>query len=353
MDTSDEWIKRRTGIAQRHFAGEGVGCSDLAIEASKRAIESASLQTSDIDYILFATMTPDYLFPGSGALLGAKLGINGVPALDIRQQCCAMPFALQVADGLIAARAAKNILIVGAEAHAGFMPWHDWSALEAEATDSTQDSDNYRRATRHRALAVLFGDGAGALVVRHANDPTRGLIDVEVHTDGDDAEHIYIEGGGFRRRPYWTPEMFEDEQHIPSMEGRDLFKTAVTKLPQVVRSICARNDVPLDDVDWFLAHQANDRINRAVVNALGVDPERVPSNIARFGNTSAPRFRSSWTKCAVTVDSRRTARLFSRFGQRTPLGLRAPSSVIASVDDSKRAGGDDQVLVVATVPRLG
>lgn len=284
MDTSDEWIRRRTGIEARHFADEGEGASDLAAEASKKAIASAGLDTKDIDYIVFSTMTPDYLFPGSGGLLGAKLGIRGVPALDIRQQCCAMPFALQVADGLVAANAAKNVLIVGAEAHAGFMPWHRWDAL-FDPTVKVAPED-YRRATRHRSLAVIFGDGAGALVVRDAKTEGRGLIDVEVHTDGDDAEHIYIHGGGFRRRPYWTPQMFEDEEHIPSMEGRDLFKTAVTKLPEVVRSVCERNGVALEDVDWFVAHQANDRINRAVVQSLGVDPQRVPSNIARYGNTS-------------------------------------------------------------------
>lgn len=284
MDTSDEWVRKRTGIEARHFAGEGVGSSDLAVEAARRAIISANIEPHDVDYIVFATMTPDYLFPGSGGLLGAKLGIPGVPALDIRQQCCAMPFALQVADGLIAAKAAKTILIVGAEAHAGFMPWHEWEALDDP--EKTIAPEDYQRATRHRGLAVLFGDGAGALVVRHAGETDRGLIDVEVHTDGADAEHIYIEGGGFRRRPYWSPEMFEREEHIPSMVGRDLFKTAVMRLPEVVRSLCDKNDVALDDVDWFIAHQANDRINRAVVQSLGVDPERVPSNIARYGNTS-------------------------------------------------------------------
>lgn len=284
MDTSDEWIRRRTGIEQRHFAEDGMGASDIAVPAAQRAIEAAGLTTKDVDYILFCTMTPDFLFPGSGGLLGAKLGIRGVPALDIRQQCCAMPFALQVANGLVASRAAKNVLIVGAEAHAGFMPWQKWEALlDPEVKVASED---YQRATRHRALAVLFGDGAGAMVVRASETAERGLIDVEVHTDGDDAEHIFIEGSGFRRRPYVTPEQITNEEHIPSMEGRDLFKCAVTRLPEVVRSLCERNDVALDDVDWFVAHQANDRINRVVVQSLGVDPERVPSNIAKYGNTS-------------------------------------------------------------------
>lgn len=285
MDTDDEWIRRRTGIEQRHFAPEGVGCSDLAVEAAKEALASAELEPRDIDYILFATMTPDYPFPGSGGLLGAKLGLHGVPALDIRQQCCAMPYALQVADGLIAAGAAKRILLVSAEAHAGFMPWRDWDVVRGDGSKQVTKAE-FDRCTRHRGLAVVFGDGAGALIIEKADDPDRGLIGVEVHANGDQYEQIYIEGGGFRRMPYWTPEMFERDEHIPSMAGRDLFKNAVTKLPEVVRSICESHDFSLDDVDWFLAHQANDRINRAVCSALDLDPAKMPSNIAKYGNTS-------------------------------------------------------------------
>jgi 3-oxoacyl-[acyl-carrier-protein] synthase-3 len=285
MDTDDAWIRQRTGIAQRHFAPEGVGASDLAVEASRRAIASAGLEPGDVDYIVFATMTPDYLFPGSGGLLGAKLGIPGVPALDVRQQCCAMPFAFQVADGLVTAGAATTVLVVGAEAHAGFMPWDDWGQLEREGRAS---GPAFERATRHRGLAVLFGDGAGALVMRrHARAAEgHGLLGALVKTDGRQAKYIYIEGGGFRRRPYWAPWMFEQELHIPRMEGRELFKTAVTRLPEVVREVCARAGVSLGEVDWFLAHQANDRINGAVRDALRLPAEKVPSNIARWGNTS-------------------------------------------------------------------
>jgi 3-oxoacyl-[acyl-carrier-protein] synthase III len=285
METNDEWIKKRTGIEQRYFAPEGVGCSDLAFEASKRALESAHLAAEDVDYIIFCTMTPDYLFPGSGGLLGAKLGIPGVPALDIRQQCCAMPFALQVAHGLELSGAAQTILVVGAEAHAGFMPWRDWEVIEGDGSKPVSPED-FDRSTRHRGLAILFGDGAGALVLRRTDVPGRGMIGAEVHSDGRDAKQIYIEGGGFRRRPYWDPQMFEDELHIPQMAGPELFKTAVTRLPEVVRSLCKKHNVSLDQIDWFIAHQANDRINQGVLRALGVPVDRVPSNISRFGNTS-------------------------------------------------------------------
>ena len=286
MDTDDAWIRQRTGISQRHFAAEGVGASDLAVEAARRAIEHAAIDPGEVDYIVFATMTPDYPFPGPGGLLGAKLGIPGVPALDIRQQCAAMPFAFQVADGLVTTGAASTVLVVGAEAHAGFMPWEDWEVLAGEADPARIPAPARDRATRHRGLAVIFGDGAGALVMRRHAEPGHGFLGAKVHSDGAGARLIHIDGGGFRRRPHWAPWMIEQDLHIPRMEGRELFKTAVTRLPRVVRELCAHHGVALEDVDWFIAHQANDRINDAVRNALGVPPERVPSNIARYGNTS-------------------------------------------------------------------
>lgn len=284
MDTSDEWIKQRTGIEQRHFAPAGVGVSDLGAEAAKRAIERAGITPGDIDYIILATMTPEHFFPGSGGLLGAKLGIPGVPALDIRQQCAAMPFSLQLANSLVVAGAAKTVLIVGAEAHACFMPWRDWDVLRGES-DRPVDPDLYAAATKHRGMAVLFGDGAAAMVVRDA-PAGRGFVAAELHTDGNHWDHIYIPMG-FNNLPYVTHALVDDDAHIPRMAGQGLFKTAVTELSQVVRDLCARVGATIDDVDWFVAHQANDRINEAVRKALKIPPEKVPSNIARFGNTSA------------------------------------------------------------------
>ncbi|MEM6955197.1 MAG: beta-ketoacyl-ACP synthase III [Myxococcota bacterium] len=286
MDTSDAWIRPRTGIAQRHFVEEGEGVSDLGTHAARRALEDAGLSPDDVDFIILATMTPEYVFPGSGGLLGAKLGIPRVPALDIRQQCAAMPYALQVANGLVVSGAAKTVLIVGADAHAGFMPWEDWDVLTGES-DRAVSPEAYERGTRHRGLAVLFGDGAAAMVVRAADKEGRGFIGAELHTDGRLFDRIYIPSGGFRSRPYFTPEMHRREEHIPRMQGRDLFKVAVTELSRCVKSVCETHGVSLDAIDWFIAHQANDRINGAVRKALGVSPDRVPSNIARFGNTSA------------------------------------------------------------------
>jgi len=285
LDTSDEWIYKRSGIRQRHYAGEGVGASDLAVEAAKRAIEAARIKPRDIDYILFATMTPDYVFPGSGALLGAKLGLEGVPALDIRQQCAAMLYGLQMVDGLIRTGAAKTILFVGAEAHAGFMPWEDWSLLDPK-NGRVATPEERERANAHRALAVLFGDGAGALIFR-ATDRDAGLKAMKLHSDGRSAELLYVPGGGFRTRPYWKPEMFAAQMHVPRMDGRELFKFAVTKLPETARALCQESEVAIGDIDWFLAHQANLRINEYVREKLGVPAERMPMNIDRFGNTSA------------------------------------------------------------------
>jgi 3-oxoacyl-[acyl-carrier-protein] synthase-3 len=284
MDTSDEWIFKRSGIRQRHYAPEGVGASDLGVVASQRALEAARLGPDDIDYVVFCTMTPDYVFPGAGALLTHKLGIKA-PALDIRQQCAAMLFGLQIVDGLIQSRAARTILFVGAEAHAGFMPWDDWSALEGPAPHDVSPEAK-ARANRDRALAVLFGDGAGALVFR-ATDRDAGLRGLKLHTDGGAAKLLYVEGGGFRSRPYWKRTDYDERTYVPKMDGRELFKFAVTRLPACARELCAESKTSIDSIDHFLAHQANARINDYVRDALGVPPAKLPSNIDRFGNTSA------------------------------------------------------------------
>ena len=284
MTTSDEWIYPRSGIKQRHYAPEGVGVSDLGAEAARRALENAGIDASEVEYIVFATMTPDYVFPGPGALLGAKLGIPGVPALDNRQQCAAMLFGLQTVNGLIQTRAAKTSLFIGAEAHAGFMPWRDWGALDPKNGRMATPEDR-ERADRHRHLAVLFGDGAGALVIRRT-DRDAGLRAVKICSDGRFAELLYVPGGGFRSRPYWKPDAFEEDMHIPRMDGRELFKFAVSKLPKTARALCEEQGVALSDIDVFLAHQANQRINEHIRKDLKVPPEKLPHNIDRFGNTS-------------------------------------------------------------------
>ncbi len=285
MHTNDEWIFKRSGIRQRHYAPEGIGASDLGVEAAKRAIESAGIDKNEIDYIVFATMTPDHIFPGPGALLSAKLGLDNVPALDIRQQCAAMIFGLQVINGLIASDTAKTILFVGAEAHAGFMPYEDWSLLEPGCTREASDEAK-TKTDEHRALAILFGDGAGALLFRKT-DRDAGLKGCRVRTDGNGGRLLYVEAGGFRTRPYWNQDLLDRRAYIPKMDGKELFKYAVTKLPETARALCADTKTTLGDIDWFLAHQANTRINEYIRDVLGVPTEKMPMNIDRFGNTSA------------------------------------------------------------------
>ena len=283
MDTNDEWVRQRTGIQQRHFCPEGKGASDLAIEAARVAIEDAGKVPEEIDYILFNTMTPDHVFPGSGPLVGAALGCPGVPALDMRTQCAAMLFSLQMAQGLFDAGVARTILIVGAEAHAGFMPWRDWDVLDGKE-GAVRTPGDFQRATEHRGYAVIFGDGAGALVLERRDNAT-GILGMDLHTDGRYVDQLYIPAG-FRTRPYINDSVLDQDGILPRMVGRDVFKHAITKLPKSVKKALKEADVTLSEIDWFVAHQANDRINDAIRERLGVPAEKVPSNIARYGNTS-------------------------------------------------------------------
>ncbi|MBK7581470.1 MAG: ketoacyl-ACP synthase III [Myxococcales bacterium] len=301
MDTSDAWIRQRTGIGQRHFCPEGLGVSDLAVEASRQALENAGRAPEDVDYVLFNTMTPDHVFPGSGVILASKLGCRGVPALDLRQQCAAMIYSFQLADALLASGAARTLLIVGAEAHAGFMPWRDWDILERD-TGARPSQADFERATHHRALAIIFGDGAGALVVERGPRVDSGLLGIDLHADGRFADRLAIPAG-FRSRPFISEKTVAEDLWIPRMDGREVFRQAVTLLPKSVARACSKAGVSLQQIDWFIAHQANERINDAVRERLGVPAEKVPSNIERYGNTSTA------TIPILTDEMRRDGRL--------------------------------------------
>lgn len=284
MDTTDEWIVQRTGISQRHFCPAGLGASDLALVAAQRALEAAHREPKDIDYIIFNTMTPDHVYPGSGALLGAKLGCLGAPALDVRQQCAAQLFSFQVAEGLLQSGAAKCILIAAAEAQATFMPWSDWDILEG-TTDRKPSPEDWDRATRHRGYAVIFGDGGGAFVVERSNDANQGMLSLDLKTDGRYVDQLLLPFG-FKARPFVSQSVIDSEQYMPYMAGREVFKHAVVKLPASINHACEQAKVKLDDIDWFIAHQANARINEAIRDRMKLDPAKVPSNIERYGNTS-------------------------------------------------------------------
>jgi 3-oxoacyl-[acyl-carrier-protein] synthase-3 len=289
MDTSDEWIRQRTGIEQRRFARRGQSSATLAAEASRRALSDAGLEPEDMDLIVFATMTPDYYFPGSGGLLARALGLTTTPALDIRMQCAGFLSGLQVADAFIRSGGARRVLLVGAECHAAFFPWtdEDWAVLFGES-DGPVSPEARAWGTAHRDRAVLFGDGAGAFVLEaNASGDGRGFLGFRMHTDGSHWDKLYVPGGGSASFPYFTPEMYTDNRTIPIVEGRQVFRLAATAMPEVVRATLAGYGLSLDALSLLLMHQANLRINEAVQKSLELPDERVFHNIQKYGNTTA------------------------------------------------------------------
>jgi 3-oxoacyl-[acyl-carrier-protein] synthase-3 len=285
MDTSDEWIRQRTGIVTRRFADLDQATSDLAVAAAEGAIAEAGIDKSDIDYVLVATMTPDYYFPGSGPVLQHKLGLPTVPCLDIRLQCSGFLYGLQIVDALIRSGQYQNVLVVGAEIHSGFMPWSSWDVLFG--SDDEVPEEEFVRNTRFRDRAVLFGDAAGAFVVSGEEAEVRGIEAVSVHADGQYAKKMWVPAGGSRYKPYFEPRMYEDGSTVPIVEGREVFKIAVTYMPDAVNSILADNGYTLGDVRLLIMHQANLRINEAVQKRLGLPDEKVFNNIHKYGNTTA------------------------------------------------------------------
>jgi len=264
LPTSDEWIRERTGIEKRHFVDSEIGASDLGAEAAKIALQRASLTPADIDFIIFATLSPDLFFPGPGCLLQEKLGVPGIGALDVRNQCTGFIYGLSVADAFIRAGVYRRILLVGAEVH----------------------STGLEFAERGRHIAVLFGDGGGAVVLEPCEDG-RGVLSTHLHADGRYARELWMENPGSRRIPRLYPEMLTDGTCFPQMNGREVFKHAVTKFPEVIMEALNKNELKLEDVDLVIPHQANLRISEAVTTRLGLPPEKVFNNIQRYGNTTA------------------------------------------------------------------
>ncbi len=288
MDTSDEWIQVRTGIAKRQYAAPDQATSDLAVPAARQAIENAGLQPSDIDYLVVATMTPDYFFPGSAPFLQRKLGLEHVPCLDIRQQCAGFVYALQLADALIRSGQHKRVLVVGAEAHASLIPWsdHTWSVALGQ-DDGPVSKEDHEKNTVTRDRVVLFGDGAGAVVVEAMEDTDRGVIDCLLHTNGDEAERLWTKACGSAFRPYIRHDMIDSGDVVPIVEGRKVYALAVTFMPQVTLEILERNGLTLADLDLVIMHQANLRINEGVQKRLGLPDDKVFNNIKNYGNTTA------------------------------------------------------------------
>ncbi len=268
MDTNDEWIQQRTGIVERHWVPDegGVGSTDLGYEASKIALERAGWEPEDLDLIIFGTLSPDMYFPGNGCLLQHKLGLDTTPALGIRQQCSAFLYGITTADAYICSGHANRILFVGAE-------------VQSTALDIS---------TRGRDVAVIFGDGAGAVCMEgHETEKTSGILASALHAQGEFAEILSINEPSHKKRPFISEEMFKRGGHLPRMDGRTVFKTAVRKLPEVAYETLKKAGLSIDDIDLVILHQANLRINQAVQKALNLPDEKIFNNIQKYGNTTA------------------------------------------------------------------
>ncbi len=263
MDTSDAWIQERTGIVERHFVESGTGVSDLALEASRRALEAARVEPADLDLIILATLSPDYTFPGSAVLLQDKLGVGNVGALDVRNQCSGFIYGLAVAEAFIRVGPYRHILLVGAEVHS--------SGLDLS--------------TAGRDVAVLFGDGAGAVVLGPSQND-RGVQSVHLHAEGKHATKLWLEAPASRYNPRISEQMLRDGRHFPKMEGRAVFKHAVKRFPEAIREALDAGGIGLEDVDLLFLHQANLRISEAVASVLGAPMEKFFTNIQYVGNTT-------------------------------------------------------------------
>jgi 3-oxoacyl-[acyl-carrier-protein] synthase-3 len=299
METSDAWIRERSGVEARHYVDRGTSTLALSVPAAAQAIESAGLVPADIDMVVYATMTPDYYMPGNGCLLQTALGLRSIPCFDIRQQCSGFVYGLQLADAHVRAGLATNILLVGAEVHSAFMPFREasWARLAGDVeTPMPQDEWDFNTQVRH--LSVLFGDGAAAVIVRAFEGEGRGVIDHIIGADGTDFNRLYIPGAGTRHRPYIDAALLERGEQWPQMDGRYVFKMATTKMAEVAQQILARNDVRAEDLSLVLMHQANRRINEYVQKLLGLPDSKVIHNIQKYGNTTAATIPLLWDEAA-------------------------------------------------------
>lgn len=268
MDTSDEWIQQRTGIQERRWVPEegGVGASDLGLEATKIALDRAGWTPEDIDMIIFATLSPDIYFPGSGCLLQHKLGLKDTPALDIRQQCTGFLYGMMTADAYIKSGYANKVLFVGSEVH----------------------STGLDRSTKGRDVTVIFGDGAGAICLEGTETSEKtGLLACSVHAQGKYADALMVEAPASRLNPRLDDRMLEEGRHYPTMDGRNVFKLAITRLPQVSKVVLEQAGLGIEDIDLVIPHQANLRINQAFQQSMKIDEKKMFHNIQRYGNTTA------------------------------------------------------------------
>jgi len=268
MDTSDEWIRERSGIRERRYFTPGKDTvSNMGTNAAKMALERANLTADDIDLIIFATLNPDYMFPGSGVLVQRELGISskGIPALDIRCQCSGFIYGLSIADQFIKTGMYKTVLMIGSEIHSSGLDFSD----------------------RGRNVTVLFGDGAGAAILQATEEEGKGILTTHLHADGEQAEQLAVLAPSGHKERHVTHEMIDDGSVYPVMNGRHVFKFAVVKFPEVIMEALNATGLSKDDVDMFIPHQANLRIAEAVRRTMGWPEEKVHNNIMKYGNTTA------------------------------------------------------------------
>ena len=267
MDTSDEWIRQRSGIVERRWIQEGESPSSLAENAARQALQDAGVSTSDLDCILLPTLSGEHDFPGTSFFLHERLDAGEIPCIDLRAQCSGFLYALSFATAQVRSGQFERVLVLGCEVHSTGLEVND----------------------RGRDVAVLFGDGAGAVVVEAAGEgDDAGILEVRLHAEGKHAKQLWVEAPGSAHWPArLTKEMIDEGRVFPKMQGRAVFKHAVTRMPEVLLETLNASGVALEDVDLFLFHQANLRINEYVSNQLEIPPEKIFNNIERYGNCSA------------------------------------------------------------------
>ena len=266
VDTSDEWIRERTGIEERRwFNPEKDTVANMSTRAAKMALERAGMDVKEIEFIVFATITPDYFFPGSGVLMQREPGLQGIGALDLRNACSGFIYALSVADNFIKAGMYKTILVVGAE-------------IQSSALDKT---------TAGRNTNVIFADGAGAMIVQASDDKNHQVLSTHLHSDGDHAEVLYVKDPGSSRKIRLSNELIAGDSFKVVMDGTFVFKNAVVRFEEVINEALDANDMHSDDIDLLIPHQANLRISQFVQKRLKLEDERIFNNIMHLGNTTA------------------------------------------------------------------
>lgn len=276
LETNDKWIVERTGIRERRYAVPGQSGVDMTEIAVKRACEEADLKIGDIDCIIHATLSPDLTFPGNAPLLQHRLGLGGCAVIDVRNQCTGFVYSLSIADKFIRCGDFKNVLVSGSEIH----------------------SCNLDFSKKGRDVSVIFGDGAGVMIVKAENgDSQRGIIKTDLHGDGAGADKLFVEvGGSAANYPSLTHEHIDAGLHYPVMKGRNVFIEAVKRLPETINQVLEGTGYALEDVDNFIFHQANLRINQFVAGQMDIPEEKIYNNIEIYGNTTAATIPIAFTE---------------------------------------------------------